>query len=316
MPIDLNLISAIAALDVPAPPATDDPQEQRKGAFAYEQAVYSQLGAVGPELPTREHIVPVEGHPDVLVRLYYPREPAADLNLPVCLHFFGGGWRQGGIHHPSVATHCAVRAAKANIVVAAISYALAPEHPYPAALEQGYAALEWLVREAGSLGVDPTRIALSGQSAGGNLVAALTHVNRDRARHPLAMQILEVPGLDLTLAHTDRDAIELPDEQWAVLEHMIADYVPRAEDRLSPYASPLLAEDFRDLPPAYIVTAECDPFRGDGEAYAAALAGAGIPVAALRLVGLTHEGGLYERASLTARTGQAAIATALRTLHD
>ncbi|WP_369212000.1 alpha/beta hydrolase [Streptomyces flavofungini] len=291
MPIDANLIRALTAVGVPAPPATDDVHEQREAAFAYERAVYSRLGASGPELPVREHTVPVDGHPDVLVRLYYPGDPAEARDLPVCLHFYGGGWRQGGIHHPSVATHCAVRAAEANIVVAAVSYALAPEHPYPTALEQGYAALEWLVREAGALGVDPARTALSGQSAGANLVAALTHLNRDRAQHPLALQILEVPGLDLTLGHTERDAIELTDEQWAVLEHMIADYVPRADDRRSAYASPLLAEDLSGLPPAYVITAECDPFRGDGEAYAAALAAAGVPVAALRLVGLTHTAG-------------------------
>ncbi|WP_369214747.1 alpha/beta hydrolase [Streptomyces flavofungini] len=316
MPVDAHLIRALTALGIPAPEPADDPEEQRKAAFEFEQAVYPHLGATAPEVPVREHTVPVEGHPDVLVRLYYPGEPTSGAGLPVCLHFFGGGWRQGGIHHPSVATHCAVRAAEANIVVAAVSYALAPEHPYPTALEQGYAALEWLVREAGALGVDPRRIALSGQSAGANLVAALTHVNRDRARHPLALQILEVPGLDLTLGHVDRDAIEITEAQWGDLEHMIAAYVPRAEDRRSPYASPLLAEDLGGLPSAYILTAECDPFRGDGEAYAAALAAAGVPVAALRLVGLTHEGGLYERASLTARAGQAAITTALRTLHD
>ncbi|MEU3464320.1 alpha/beta hydrolase [Streptomyces sp. NPDC006733] len=316
MPLDAHLRTALTALGIPAPPVADDPREQRERALAYEQAVFPHLGRTGPRLPTRDHLVPVPGHPDVLVRLYYPREPTADLHLPVCLHFFGGGWRQGGIHHPSVDAHCATRAATANIVVAAISYALAPEHPYPAALEQGWAALEWLVREAGALGVDPARVALSGQSAGGNLVAALTHVNRDRARHPLALQLLEVPGLDLTLAHLDRDALELTAAQWADLHRMIADYVPRPEDRRSPYASPLLADDLHDLPPAYILTAEYDPFRGDGEAYAAALAAAGVPVAALRLVGLPHDGGLYERVSLTARTAQAAVAAALRTLHD
>ncbi|MEV4939728.1 alpha/beta hydrolase [Streptomyces zaomyceticus] len=316
MTIDAHLIRALAGLGVPGPPATDDIEEIRKAALDYEEAVYPHLGASGPELPVRDHIVPVQGHPDVLVRLYYPREPTADLTLPVCLHFFGGGWRQGGIHHPSVATHCAVRAAEADIVVAAISYALAPEHPYPTALEQGYAALEWLVREAGALGVDPARMAVSGQSAGGNLAAALTHLNRDRARHPLRLQILEVPGLDLTLSHTDLEAVETTREQWAGLKRMVDDYVPEIEDRRGAYASPLLAQDLSDLPPAYIFTAGCDPFRADGEAYAAALAAAGVPVSALRLVGLPHEGGLYERASLTARTAQATIATALRTLHD
>ena len=315
MPIDPTLLAAIADLGVPPPAEADDPQEQRKRAFEYERAVYPHLGPAGPRLPTQDHVVPVDGYPDVPVRLYYPREPTAGAAVPVCLFFFGGAFRQGGLHHPSVAAMCALRASRADVVVAAVSYALAPEHPYPAALEQGYAVLEWLVREAESLGVDRTRIAVSGQSAGGNLAAALTLVNRDRAGHPLALQILEVPGLDLTMQHLDRDAAELTDEQWAALEHSVDQYVPRTEDRLDPRVSPLLADDFEGLPPAYIFTAEVDPLRGDGEAYAAALAGARVPVAAMRLVGLTHDGGAYERVSSTARAAQAAVAEALRTLH-
>jgi acetyl esterase len=202
-----------------------------------------------------------------------------------------------------------------EVVVAAVSYALAPEHPYPAAVEQGYAVLEWLARKAESLGVDPGRIAVSGQSSGGNIAAALTHVNRDRAGHPLALQILEVPALDLTGKHLDRDAVQLTDEQWAGIDLAIDQYVPRVEDRLDPSVSPLLADRFDGLPPAYIFTAELDPLRGDGEAYAAALAGAGVPVAAMRLVGLMHDSALYERVSSTARAAQSAVADALRTLH-
>jgi acetyl esterase/lipase len=309
------LLTAIADLGVPLPVESEDPQEQRKRAFEYEAAVYPHLGPDGPVLPVRNHVVPVEGYPDVLVRLYYPREPEAGADIPVCLFFFGGAWRQGGLHHPSVAAMCALRAARAEIVIAAVSYALAPEHPYPAALEQGYAALEWLVREAESLGVDRTRIGVSGQSAGGNLAAALTLLNRDRADHPLALQILEVPVLDLTLKHLDHSAAPLADEQLAAFDRLVGDYIPRAEDRLGPTASPLLAEHLEGLPPAYIFTAEVDPLRGDGEAYAAALAGAGVPVAVLRLVGMTHDSGCYERVSSTARAAQAAVAEALRTLH-
>ena len=315
MPIDPILLSAVAELGVPLPAESEDPQEQRKLAFEYESAVYPHLGPEGPALPVRDHVVPVEGYPDVLVRLHYPREPVAGANLPVCLFFFGGSWRQGGLHHPSVAALCALRAARADVVIAAVSYALAPEHPYPTALEQGYAALDWLVREAESLGVDRTRIGVSGQSAGGNLAAALTHLNRDRADHPLALQILEVPVLDLTLKHLDLSAVPLTDEQLAAFDGIVGDYVPRAEDRLAPTASPLLAERLEGLPPAYIFTSEVDPLRGDGEAYAAALAGAGVPVAALRLVGMTHDSGCYERVSSTARVAQAAVAEALRTLH-
>ncbi|MFE4667786.1 alpha/beta hydrolase [Streptomyces sp. NPDC056716] len=316
MPIDPTLIQAIAELGVPAPLPSNDPEEQRERALAYERAVYPRLGPAGPELPVREHVVPVAGRPDVAVRLYYPREPAPDLRLPACLHFFGGAFVQGGLHHPSVAAMCALRAARADVVIAAVSYALAPEHPFPTALEQGWAALDWLMREAGSLGVDPGRIAIAGQSAGGNLAAALTQLNRDRARHPLALQILEVPGLDLTRGAGERVTDGITEAELAPLERAVDWYVPRVEDRPDPRVSPLLAKDFGGLPPAYIFTAEVDPLRDDGERYAAALAGAGVPVTAMRLLGLPHEGGMYERVSGTARVAQAAIAQALRALHD
>ena len=315
MPIDPMLLTAVAGTGVAPPAETKDPEEQRKLAFEYEQAVFPALGLVGPTVPTRDHVLSVDGYPDVLVRLFYPSEPVAGQAIPACLFFFGGSWQQGGLHHPSVAAMCAQRAARANVVMAAVSYALAPEHPYPAALEQGYAALEWLVREAESLGVDPTRICVSGQSAGGNLAAALTHLNRARARHPLALQILEVPALDLTLGHLDRGAVEFTEQQWASLEHIVADYVPRAEDRLTPTVSPLLADNFDGLPPAYIFTAEVDPLRGDGEAYAMELAADGVPAAVTRLIGLPHDGLAYERVSSTARVAQAAVADILRSLH-
>lgn len=315
MPIDPSLLAAVAELGVTPPAEAEDIVEQRKRALAYEEAVYPRLGPAGPQLPIRDHIVPVDGYPDVLVRLFYPSEPAAGQAFPVCLFFFGGAWRQGGLHHPSVAALCALRAARAGVVVAAVSYALAPEHPYPAALEQGYAALEWLVSEAEPLGVDGNRIAVSGQSAGGNLAAALTHLNRERAGYPLRLQILEVPSLDLTAKHLDRDAAPLTAEQWAGLDRVIEQYVPNAADLLEPTVSPLLAKDLSGLPPAYIFTAEVDPLRGDGEAYAMALSGAGVPVAALRMVGMTHESAAYEKVSGTARVAQAAVAEALRTLH-
>ena len=315
MPIDPILLAAVADLGVLPPADTHDPQEQRKRAYEYELAVYPHLGLAGPQLPTRDHVVPVEGYPDVLVRLHYPGEPAAGALIPVCLFFFGGSWRQGGLHHPSVAALCALRAARADVVIAAVSYALAPEHPYPAALEQGYAVLEWLVREADALGLDQARIAVSGQSAGGNLAAALTVVNRDRAGHPLALQILEVPALDLTLKHLDHDAAAMTEEQLAGVGRIVEDYAPRAADRLDPRVSPLLAGRFDGLPPACIFTAEVDPLRGDGEAYAATLAGAGVPVAAMRMVGMTHDSACYEKVSSTARAAQAAVAEALRTLH-
>ncbi|MFI9381954.1 alpha/beta hydrolase [Kutzneria sp. NPDC052558] len=315
MPVDPMLLAAVLGTGVTPPAESKDPVEQRKLAFEYEQAVFPTLGVPGPEAPTEDHIVAVDGYPDVLVRLYYPSEPVAGQALPVCLFFFGGSWRQGGLHHPSVGSLCALRAVRANVVIAAVSYALAPEHPYPTALEQGYAALGWLVREAESLGVDPTRIGVSGQSAGGNLAAALTHLNRDRAKYPLALQILEVPALDLTMTHVDRGAVEFTKEQWAAVRKTVEDYVPKTEDIFTPTVSPLMAFDFSGLPPAYIFTAEADVLRGDGEAYATELAADGVPTSVLRLGGLPHDGLAYERVSSTARVAQAAIADILRSLH-
>ncbi|QUQ63734.1 alpha/beta hydrolase [Kutzneria sp. CA-103260] len=315
MPLDPMLLAAIVGTGILPPSEAKDPEEQRKLAVEYERAVFPTLGLDGPDAPTKDHVLSMDGYPDVLVRLFYPSEPVAGQAIPACLFFFGGAWRQGGLHHPSVAATCARRAVQANVVVAAVSYALAPEHPYPAALEQGYAALEWLVREGESLGVDPNRIGVSGQSAGGNLTAALTHLNRARARHPLAFQILEVPALDLTMGNLDHDAVELPEEQWASLRQMVDDYAPNAEDVLTPTVSPLLADNFDGLPPAYIFTAEVDPLRGDGEAYAMALAADGVPTAVTRLIGLPHEGPAYERVSSTARVAQAAIVDILRSLH-
>lgn len=316
MPIDPNLIAAIAASGVQPPEPSADPEVQRTRAYEFDKAVYPHLGPVKPHVHEREHVVPVDGYPDVLVRLYYPSTPAADLNLPMSLFFFGGAFCQGGLHFPSVDAMCAQRASRAQVIVAAVSYALAPEHPFPTQLEQGYAALDWLVREAESLGADKTRIALWGQSSGANLSAALTQVNRERAQHPLAMQILEVPVLDLTLDPAERDMSEVRDEELAGLEAVMRWYVPRNEDRLDPRVSPLRAKDFSDLPPAYIFTAECDPLRHDGEAYAAALADAGVHVAAMRILGLPHNGGIFERASLAARTLGTTVVEALRTLHN
>ncbi|MFE6857112.1 alpha/beta hydrolase [Nocardia sp. NPDC057668] len=316
MPLDANLVRALTELGVPLPEPTDDPVKQRTRAYEFEEAVFPALGLPGPRVPIHDHVVPVPGYPDVPVRLFYPREPASGSALPVCLFFYGGGFSQGGLHHAGVAAQCARRAAEAGVIVAAVSYALAPEHPYPTALEQGYAALEWVVREASALGADATRIGVSGQSSGGNLAAALTLLNRDRGGYPLALQILEVPFLDLTDDPGERDLGEVTAELIADLARLLRWYLPEGADRRDPYVSPLRATDFTGLPPAYIVTAECDPIRGDGERYAAALANAGIPVSALQLIGLPHNGGLFERASLTARSAGQAIVAALRTLHD
>jgi acetyl esterase len=308
MPVDPGLLTAYARLGVVPPAESADPVEQRRLAYEFEAAVYPACGPAAPDVRVTDHLVPVPGHPDVPVRLFHPEEPTG----PACLFLFGGAWQQGGLHHPSVGAVCALRAQRAGVVVAAVSYGLAPEHPFPTALEQAYAALGWLV---GRPDVDPGRVAVSGQSSGGNLTAALTLLNRERDDHPIARQILEVPALDLTLGHLDSAALGVPDEQLAGLDAIVARYVGGAE-RTDPLVSPLLATDLSGLPPALVVTAEMDPLRGDGEAYVAALAAAGVPTAGVRLLGATHESVVFERVLPAARVGQAAVTDALRSLHD
>ncbi|MEV0247116.1 alpha/beta hydrolase fold domain-containing protein [Nocardia sp. NPDC050712] len=313
MPLDATIVRALTELGIPLPEPSSDPHEQRRRAIGFEQAIFPHLGLPGDAVRTSEHLVAVAGYPDVLVRLYYPDATATE--HPVCLFFFGGGFSQGGLHHPAVDAQCARRAAESGVVVAAVSYALAPEHPFPAALEQGSAVLDWLIREAGALGLDPARVALWGQSAGGNLAAALALLNRERAQHHLALQILEVPFLDLTDDPAERDLSEAPEAELAALAMILRWYLPDGTDRRNPLVSPLRAKDFAGLPPAYILTAECDPIRRDGADYAAALADAGVPVSAIQLLGLPHGGALFERVSLTARTAGAVVVAALRTLH-
>ena len=316
MPLDPAVVAALAGITEAAP--VSDIIEIRRRADEHQDRVWPLAGLDGPDLPSRDHVITTPGHPDAVLRLLYPAEPGpAREPWPICLSLFGGAWQQGGLHHPSFIQPAARRAARADVIMACLSYALAPEHPYPAALDQGVAALDWIVAHAGEIGADPTRIAVDGTSAGGNLAAALTLRNRAGTGHPLRLQILEVPALDLTGGHLDWSEVDpaVRPAFEADFAAVIKRYLP-AGGASDPYVSPLLADDLTGLPPAYILTCELDPLRGDGEAYAAALAGAGVPVAAVRLIGADHGSHSYDKISLGARAAQDLITAALRSLHD
>ncbi|WP_152363126.1 alpha/beta hydrolase [Microlunatus speluncae] len=316
----MPLEPAVVAVRAQVPPElpTDDLVEHRRRADEYQDRIWPLAGLAGPDLPTRDHLIKTPGRPDTILRLLYPAgvEPGREKH-PICLSLFGGGWQQGGLHHPSFAHPAARRAAGAGVIMACLSYALAPEHPYPAALDQCVAALDWIVEHAAEVGADPDRIALDGTSSGGNLAAALALRNRDGAGHPVRLQVLEVAALDLTGGHLDwADVDQETRDGWGSrLTSVFRTYVPSGE-LTDPYVSPLLAEELSGLPPAYVITAELDPLRGDGEAYAAALGRAGVPVAALRVIGADHGSHVFERISLAARATQSMISSALRTLHD
>ncbi len=226
------------------------------------------------------------------MRIYYP-DHAAGEPVPAVLAFFGGAFRIGGIDYPTTDAANRRRAVDAQIAIAAVDYVLAPEHRYPVQIEQGYAALEWLFRRAGDLGIDPDCVGVLGTSAGGNIAAALTLMNRDRAGFPLRLQVLEVPVVDLTGSHLDlraTSALGIP-RPLAVreLRSVARTYLSSPAHALEPYASPLRAASHEGLPPAVILTAEYDPLRGDGDAYAYALRRAGVDASAVRYQGVTHD---------------------------
>ncbi|QIG39034.1 alpha/beta hydrolase [Microbacterium sp. 4R-513] len=300
-------------------PRAEARAKKRKAAVAWDRKELKTVGTRGPDIPITEHRVTVDGFPDVRVRIYRP--PASDgARPPVCLALFGGAFRIGGIDYPTTDAGYRRRAADSGVAIAAVDYALAPEHQYPTQVEQAYAALEWLFGQASELGLDGERIGILGTSAGGNLAAALTLVNRDRGRFPVRLQILEVPVTDLTGRHVDLGvtrSLGIPNFiARRELRSVARTYLPRTALAREPYASPLLAPSLAGLPPAYVFTAEYDPLRSDGAAYAAALREAGVEASAVQYLGVTHDTPIFTGVLPAARRWHDDIVSALRRLHD
>lgn len=290
----------------------------RRAALAWDRTELSTVGTPGPEVRITEHQVAVPGHPSVRVRIYHP-SVVGDAPVPAVLAFFGGAFRIGGIDYPTTDAAYRRRCVDAHVAIAAVDYALAPEHRYPVQIEQAYAALDWLFASAGEVGVDPSRIGVLGVSAGGSLAAAITLVNRDRAQHPLVVQVLEVPVVDLTGAHLDLGAMRglgiprfLANRE---LRSVARTYLARPQDAREPYASPLRADSHEGLPPAVILIAEYDPLRGDGDAYGAALRKAGVDASVVRYQGVTHDTPIFTGALPAARRWHDDVVAALRRLH-
>lgn len=229
----------------------------------------------------------IHGADDTIrVRVY---EPAARSSRarPLLLYFHGGGWVIGSLDsHDSVCRHLASRA---GCVVASVDYRLAPEHRFPAAPRDAIAAFRWAASHAGELGVDPGRIAVGGDSAGGNLAAVVARDARAHAVAP-AFQLLIYPATDLSRSFASHRTfargflLEQDTMDW-FLEAYLAD---PARDVHDPLGSPLAADDLRGAAPAYVVTAGFDPLRDEGEAYAKKLGEHGVPVELRCEEGLVH----------------------------
>jgi acetyl esterase len=222
---------------------------------------------------------------EIPIRVYWPRENGL---LPVLVYYHGGGWVIGDLDtNDSLAR---MLSKKASAVVVSVDYRLAPEHRFPAAAADCYAALEWVSRNADRLNVDPSRIAVGGGSAGGNLTAAVALMARDRAGPRLVVQVMFYPATNLfdltTASHLDfADGYGLT---RAHVEFFRDSYLPEAADRKSPYASPLLAESLENLPPAIVITAGFDVLRDEGIAYAERLEAAGVPTVSADYPSMIH----------------------------
>ena len=284
--------------------------------LAEARAVRSEmLEAGGPEEPVAEvqnRSVPGPGGP-IAVRVY---RPTKNQTLPALVFFHGGGFVICNLE-----THdrlCRRIANASGCAVISVDYRLAPEHKYPAAVDDAYAATRYIAEHAAEFGVDSNRIAVGGDSAGGNLATVVSLLSRDRAGPRLKFQLLIYPVVDFY--------DESPSMQQFSKDHFLTregmdwftqNYLPSHEAGLEPSASPMNAKDFRGLPPTMIITAECDPLRDQGEAYARKLQVAGVPVEWKRYEGMIHPffqfGGILDTAKVAMKDAASALRGALGT---
>lgn len=245
------------------------------------------VGRTDPRVDVRDDTVTLPDGITVPIRVYRPTAAPAGEKLPVVVNFHGGGWVSGDIQQSQ--WWCSSVAGESGAVVVSVGYRLAPEHPFPAAPEDCYAATVWVAQHGDELGIDPGRIGVMGDSAGGNLAAVVSLMARDRSGPTIGLQILIYPSVDFVGEYPS----ETENAHAPVLGKGDLDNVPKLyfhdteHDRADPYASPIRAKH-HDLPPAIIQTAQYDPLRDHGVAYAAALREAGGSARLTNYVGAVH----------------------------
>jgi len=272
-----TLLDQLEAMGNP-PMSQQTPDEARAGFLLLAEVA----GPPEEPVPTEDRSVPGSAG-DIPVRVYRPQ---SDGPLPVVVYFHGGGFVIGDITTHD--TTCHRLAAGVPAVVVSVDYRLAPEHPFPAAVDDCEAATQWVAAHAAELGADPTRLAVAGDSAGGNLAAVTSRRARDAGGPAIAFQLLVYPGCDMTRSlpsHAENGTGYLLDDD--AMTWFLGNYMGDADPK-HPDASPLFVEDLSGLPPAFVLTAEFDPLRDEGEAYADRLRAAGVPVATSRYDGMIH----------------------------
>ena len=259
----------------------ETPEDQRRFWFAYTRAI----GRPAPHtMAIRDEIVATDDHPTP-VRIYRPA--AAPAIAPAIIYMHGGGFMLGDLDSSdSIAWGLAEGA---SAVVVSVDYRLTPEFPYPAAFNDCWGVLKWAARNADALGIDAWRIGLAGDSAGGNLAAALTLKARDTAGPRIACAAIVYPGTGLDQDQPSyKEHADGPGLTTAGTRKYRDLYLPHDRDTDDPYARPVMAKDFSGLPPFWVHSAEIDPIRDDGRVFASKLALAGVNVCYREAKGMIH----------------------------
>lgn len=285
------------------------------------QAMRAMRGEALQPLPPRDDVAmddrAIAGlgeAPDIPIRIYRPTK-SSDTPRPGFLEIHGGGFILGNIE--MMDGWCQMIAAEVDVIVVSVEYRLAPEDPFPAGIEDCYAVLHWIHDNADELGIDPDRVAIGGQSAGGGIAAGLALMARDKGGPPICYQLLEIPELDdqldtpSMLAFQDTPFWNRPNAVFSWKHYLGPDH--RGEPSI--YAAPARAKDLSGLPPSYVSTMEFDPLRDEGLRYAMGMLAAGVSVELHNYAGTFHGSAFLPEAEPTKRNTEEIVRILQRRLH-
>lgn len=299
--LDMMAASGAPTMDTLSPPLARE---------AFLKAC-SMLQAPKPEMASVKDIHCTGPGGKIPLRVYRPAGSKESETLPVLVYFHGGGWVIGDLE--SHDESCRTLANASGACVVAVGYRLAPEHKFPSAVEDCIAATEYVAANAATLHLDATRLAVGGDSAGGNLAAVVSLATRDSGKAKVRFQLLIYPVTDLR--GQSGSYKELADGYFLtknLMHYFVNHYLNGPKDQTDWRASPLLASDHKGLPPAYVLTCGFDPLRDEGNAYAEKLRAAGVPVTQRKFDGQIHGFLLMTGAIAEAPVSVAEMGTALR----